>query len=187
MKRIGDFDRSGGRAGRAHRNTLDAQRIGPVPRCGRTSAKFPEPSVAIEFLGENHPVQPRPTAAELLAVVAELLDRDVVPALEGPVQHHARVAASLVAIVERQLRLAPAAEAVELAGTQRLLAAGGHAGEATATAADLDEARALLATALRAGMADDPAMASSVWEMLMRVARDDLSISKPGHDSWDGE
>lgn len=132
-------------------------------------------------------MQPRPTAAELLAVVAELLDRDVVPALDGPVQHHARVAASLVAIVERQLRLAPAAEAAELAGTQQLLAAGGHSVDALAAAADLDDARALLATALRAGMADDPAMAASAWDVLMRVARDDLSIAKPGHDSWDGE
>ncbi len=131
-------------------------------------------------------MQPRPTAAELLAVVAELLDRDVVPALDGPVQHHARVAASLVTIVERQLRLAPAAEAAELAGTQQLLAAGDDSGEAAAVV-DLDEARARLATALRAGMADDPAMAASVWNVLMRVARDDLSIAKPGHDSWDGE
>ncbi len=131
-------------------------------------------------------MQPRPTAAELLAVVAELLDRDVVPALDGPVQHHARVAASLVTIVERQLRLAPAAEAAELAGTQQLLAVGDDSGEAAAVV-DLDEARARLATALRAGMADDPAMAASVWNVLMRVARDDLSIAKPGHDSWDGE
>lgn len=131
-------------------------------------------------------MQPRPTAAELLAVVAELLDRDVVPALDGPVQHHARVAASLVTIVERQLRLAPAAEAAELAGTLQLLAAGDDSGEAAAVV-DLDEARARLATALRAGMADDPAMAASVWDVLMRVARDDLSIAKPGHDSWDGE
>ncbi len=131
-------------------------------------------------------MQPRPTAAELLAVVAELLDRDVVPALDGPVQHHARVAASLVTIVERQLRLAPAAEAAELAGTQQLLAVGDDSGEAAAVV-DLDEARARLATALRAGMADDPAMAASVWDVLMRVARDDLSIAKPGHDSWDGE
>lgn len=132
-------------------------------------------------------MQPRPTAAELLAVVAELLDRDVVPALDGPVQHHARVAASLVAIVERQLRLAPAAEAAELAGTQQLLAAGDPSGDAPAAAVELDEARIRLAAALRSGMADDPAMASSVWDVLMRVARDDLSIAKPGHDSWDGE
>jgi hypothetical protein len=129
-------------------------------------------------------VQPRPTAAELLASVAELLERDIVPVLDGPVQHHARVAASLVAIVERELRLAPAAAAGELAAAQRLLAdANVGAGEPL----DLDQARSQLAAALRAGMADDPDIAANVWQVLMDVARDDLSISKPGHDSWGGD
>ena len=66
-------------------------------------------------------VQPRPTAAELLAIVAEVLERDIVPALDGPVQHHARVAANLVAIVERELRLAPGAAIDELAAVDSLL------------------------------------------------------------------
>lgn len=123
-------------------------------------------------------VQPRPTAAELLAIVAEVLERDIVPALDGPVQHHARVAANLVAIVERELRLAPGAAINELAAVDSLL---------QTDLADLDEARARLATALRGGMADDPEVATKVWDVLMKVARDDLSISKPGHDSWDGE
>jgi hypothetical protein len=125
-------------------------------------------------------MQPRPTAAELLAVVAEVLERDIVPALDGPVQHHARVAASLVAIVERELRLAPAAAAHELSAATEAL-------PDDQAPADLGEARAELAAALRAGMADDPSVASDVWQMLMAVARDDLAISKPGHDSWEGE
>jgi hypothetical protein len=41
--------------------------------------------------------------------VAEVLEQEIVPALDGPAQHHARVAASLVAIVERELRLRDAA------------------------------------------------------------------------------
>jgi hypothetical protein len=123
-------------------------------------------------------VQPRPTAAELLAVVAEVLERDIVPALDGPVQHHARVAANLVAIVERELRFAPAAAAAELSAVDGLLQV-----ELT----DLDDARAQLAAALRSGLADDPNVAEDVWGVLMRVARDDLAISKPGHDSWEGE
>jgi hypothetical protein len=113
-----------------------------------------------------------------LAVVAEVLERDIVPALEGPVQHHARVAANLVAIVERELRLAPASAAAELSAVDSLL---------DADLTDLDEARAQLATALRGGLADDPNVAEDVWGVLMRVARDDLAISKPGHDSWEGE
>ena len=47
-------------------------------------------------------MQHSPTAAELLATVVEVLSDEVVPILDGPVQHHARVAANIVAIVERE-------------------------------------------------------------------------------------
>lgn len=119
-----------------------------------------------------------------MACVAELLERDIVPALDGPVQHHARVAASLVAIVERELRMAPAAAAAELAAVDALLL---RADPGAATSSDLGVARQQLATALRNGMADDHAVAAEVWAALMNIARDDLAISKPGHDSWAGE
>ncbi len=36
-------------------------------------------------------MQPRPTAAELLAIVAEVIERDLTPTLAGPAQHQARV------------------------------------------------------------------------------------------------
>jgi hypothetical protein len=155
----------------------------------RSTGKFPRAGEPIRFARptteEKTYVQPRPTAAELLASVAELLDRDVVPALDGPVQHHARVAASLVAIVERELRLAQAAASNELTATQRVLADARADGGTPPS--DLEQARSQLADALRAGMADDAVVAARVWEVLMGVARDDLSISKPGHDSWSGD
>ena len=99
-------------------------------------------------------MQPRPTAAELLAIVAEVLDRDIVPALDGPVQHHARVAASLVAIVERELRLAPDAADAERAASLALL-------PGTSIDVDLAGARAALAGALRDGLGDDSARRGS--------------------------
>jgi hypothetical protein len=48
-------------------------------------------------------MQDRPTYAELLAAVRHFLETDVVPRLEGPAKFHARVAANVVAIVEREL------------------------------------------------------------------------------------
>ena len=45
----------------------------------------------------------RPTARELLEAVREFLTNDVMPATEGRVSFHARVAANVVAIVEREL------------------------------------------------------------------------------------
>jgi hypothetical protein len=121
-------------------------------------------------------VQPRPTASELLTVVAQVLDEQIVPALDGPAQHQARVAASLIAIVERELRLGPAADEREREAIGGLLDEDG----------DLGELRARLSAALRAGMADDDAVAATVWPVLLAATRDDLAISKPGHDGWEG-
>ena len=45
----------------------------------------------------------RPTAAELVAAVAEFLDSDVRGATDGQVNFHARVAANVLRIVEREL------------------------------------------------------------------------------------
>ena len=45
----------------------------------------------------------RPTAAELVAAVADFLDTDVRDATDGQVSFHARVAANVLRIVEREL------------------------------------------------------------------------------------
>jgi hypothetical protein len=126
-------------------------------------------------------MQPRPRADELLATVAEVLERDIVPGLTGPAQHHARVAANIVAIVERELRLGPDAAEREHTVLNDLL------GDEAAVGSSLVESRTLLAQLLREGLADDPERAAEVWPALMGVVRDDLAISKPGHDVWEGE
>jgi hypothetical protein len=136
-------------------------------------------------------VQQPPTAAELLSTVVEVLTDEVVPALTGPVQHHARVAANLVAIVERETRLGGAAAARERAAIAALLDSddsddSDDGGEVDGVA-DLATLRARLAAALRSGMADDGTIDENVWRTLMAVVRDDLSIAKPGHDAWDGD
>lgn len=46
-----------------------------------------------------------PTAAELIESVREWLTRDVVPSTDGRLQFHARVAANVLAMVERELDL----------------------------------------------------------------------------------
>jgi hypothetical protein len=124
-------------------------------------------------------VQQPPTAAELLATVVEVLTADVVPVLTGPVQHNARVAANLVAIVERELRLGGDAATRERAAIAALLDVDGTG--------DLATLRVRLAAELRGGMADDDTTNENVWRTLMAVVRDDLTIAKPGHDAWDGD
>src|SRR5438552_18816152 len=64
-------------------------------------------------------VQDRPSVSELLDAVRAFLEEDVVPALEGPRQFHARVAANVLAIVGRE----PAGEEASLLAEWRRLAA----------------------------------------------------------------
>ena len=50
---------------------------------------------------------------------------------------------------------------------------------------ELEGLRSELASRLRAG--DQPAFESEAWQTLVSVAREDLAIAKPGHDSWEGQ
>jgi hypothetical protein len=127
-------------------------------------------------------VQPSPSAADLLATVAEVLADEIVPALQGSTQHHARVAASLVAIVERELRLGPATAEAERRALAGLLPPDGDAAGLTTA-----ELRDRVAASLRDGLADDPATEPAVWETLMAMVRADLAIARPGHDDWAGD
>ncbi len=129
-------------------------------------------------------MQHPPSASQLLTAVAELLNDEILPALSGPVQHKARVAASLVSIIEREIRLGPDAQSEEhrLLGEIFDLTASGTANPPE----DLDSLRLTVATHLRNGAASEPEVHAQVWERLMQIVRADLSIAKPGYDSWDG-
>ncbi len=63
----------------------------------------------------------RPEIGELVAAVRDFLERRVLPELEGHTAFHARVAANALAIVERQIRLGPEAEAAESLRLRALL------------------------------------------------------------------
>jgi Domain of unknown function (DUF6285) len=99
----------------------------------------------------------RPTAAELVAAVADFLDNDVRNATDGQVSFHARVAANVLRIVERELlddRAAP-----------NLL---GYPDETA------------LAAAIRAGDLDD--RAADVLPCLRALVRHRLVVAHPGYD-----
>jgi hypothetical protein len=89
--------------------------------------------------------QDRPTAVELLDAVREFLEHDVVPATDGRVAFHARVAANVVGIVARELTDAPMLDAAE---HRRLVQLLGHDG-------GLDELNRELAASIRDGTLDD--------------------------------
>ncbi|MGE2728347.1 DUF6285 domain-containing protein [Mycolicibacterium vaccae] len=103
----------------------------------------------------------RPTAAELVAAVAGFLDDDV-RTLGGQVGFHARVAANVLRIVEREL-LDDAAGSVDAA-----LASLGFPDEAA------------LAAAVRAGQLDE--RGDDVLACLRVLVGHRLSIDHPGYD-----
>ena len=104
----------------------------------------------------------RPTAAELVAAVADFLDSDVRAATDGQVSFHARVAANVLRTVERELLDETAGE---------VSAALGELGFA-------DETQ--LAAAIRAGELDG--RAGEVLPCLRTLVRHRLSIAHPGYD-----
>lgn len=124
-------------------------------------------------------MQNEPDAADLLAIVAEVLTDEVVPKLTGVTQHHARVAANLVAIVERELRLADDNDTYELERMRDML------GDACPD--DLRAARAALVTSLRAGLCDDPGGLTEIWSDLLDAVRRDLVVCKPRYDDWEAD
>ncbi len=105
----------------------------------------------------------RPTAEELLEAVREFLTEDVMPATDGRVRYHARVAANVVAMVEREL----ADNGTVAARQQERLRALGVEDEAA------------LAAAIRDGEFDDriDALASE----LRASAEDRLAVTNPGY------
>ncbi|AGZ52717.1 DUF6285 domain-containing protein [Mycobacterium kansasii] len=105
----------------------------------------------------------RPTAAELVAAVADFLEGDVRAATSGQVNFHARVAANALRMVERELLSSGDAE------VRTALADLGFADEAA------------LAAAIRAGELDG--RDEEVMACLRALVRHRLAVAHPGYDS----
>jgi hypothetical protein len=114
--------------------------------------------------------QDRPTAPELLSAVADFLREEAVPALDRShpdLGFPMRVAANSLAILEREARLGPAADARE---HQRLVELLGRDGT-------LEELNRALAQQLRTGQRDerDPALMAH----LEATIADKIAIANP--------
>jgi aminoglycoside phosphotransferase (APT) family kinase protein len=110
-----------------------------------------------------------PSAAGLVAAVREYLERDVMGATEGRIAFHARVAANVLGMVERELALGPGPVATTRANLAGLLGRDGPA-------ASLIDG---LATRIRDGGPVDPATITAVRE----TVRIKLAASNPDYAS----
>jgi hypothetical protein len=122
----------------------------------------------------------RPHAAELLRAVERFLEREVVPALDGPRRYHARVAANVVAIVAREIET----EEAQLGEEWQRLGALLGLEEARPVAREAlkdsvrERTRALTAR-IRAGAADAGSWRGELVAHLRRTVADKLSVSRP--------
>ena len=103
----------------------------------------------------------RPSAAELVAAVADFLDTDVRGAVEGPVNFHARVAANALRMVQRELEAGASPEVDSALGSL------GFADESE------------LAAAIRRGDLDGSA---AVPPVLRALVRHRLAAAHPGYE-----
>jgi hypothetical protein len=125
-------------------------------------------------------MQDRPSAAELLAAVRAFLETDVVPALGGRRLFHARVAANVLAIVERELAREEDRLLDEWSRLARLLDVSGDPPPRLELlrrgVRDLDEA---LAERIRSGDADAGEFADRVRAHLRATVLDKLRVATP--------
>jgi len=125
-------------------------------------------------------MQDRPSMRELLDAVRAFLEEDVVPALEGPRQFHARVAANVLAIVGRELA---GEEASLLAEWQRMARLTGGASEPPprleALRAAVREGTAALAERIRRGDADAGPFRDAVRAHVRATVEDKLGVANP--------
>ena len=125
-------------------------------------------------------MQDRPSVRELLDAVRGFLEEDVVPALEGPRQFHARVAANVLAIVGRELE---GDEASLLAEWRRLGPLLGGPDEPPARLealrAAVRERTAALAERIRRGDADAGPFRDAVRAHVRATVEDKLRVANP--------
>jgi hypothetical protein len=126
-------------------------------------------------------MQDRPTARELLDAVRRFVDREVVPALEGVRQFHARVAANVLAIVARELADGETQLSEEWRRLRALLEPmeGADAALPREIESAVAQQNAALAARIRAGDADHGPFRAAVLAHLRTTADDKLRIANP--------
>ena len=125
-------------------------------------------------------MQDRPTAVELLEVVAQFLEREVVPVTTGNRRFQALVAANVMRIVEREIQHEEAHLGEEVSVLAALLerphSANGTVEELRRSAQSLSQE---LCERIRAGELDSKSARARTVEALRRIVTNKLAIANP--------
>lgn len=126
--------------------------------------------------------QDRPTAADLLDVVAQFLEHEVIPSTQGGLRFRARVAANTLRIVAREIQLGEP----HLRSEVKILAAAlGRPEPSPTTLQDLTN-RALLLNhelceRIRAGAAGANSTRAQLIDALRSVVENKLEVANPAY------
>ncbi len=117
-------------------------------------------------------MQDQPSSRELVTAVREFIENVAMPGLEGHAAFHARVAANALGIVERELEIAPEANAAEQERLKALLGKDGS----------LDELNRALCAAIRDGSVtlETEGLAGHLWETTLAK----LAIDQPRYAAY---
>ena len=119
----------------------------------------------------------RPTAAELVDAVAEFLEHDLQPTLDGRLAFHTRVAVNALKIVRREMEVGPALDDARRDGLDALL--GRDESDADSAPITTRERQHELARRIRDGSLD--AERAEVIAYLRATLRLQLDIVHPGY------
>jgi len=124
----------------------------------------------------------RPTASELLAIMAQTLSDTVVPATEPHARHQARVAANLCRILARELEAPSTASAIASIEHTLGLVAPDDGGSDDGGNDD----RRLDAICASIASADDH-QAAAVYADVAALVKSKLDVVKPGYDAHEAD
>jgi len=125
-------------------------------------------------------MQDRPTAIELLEIVAKFLEHELAPASTGSRRFQALVAANVMRIVQREIQLEEAHLGEEVGALAALLErphpASGTLEELRRSAQSLNQE---LCERIRAGELDSESARARTVEVLRRIVLNKLAIANP--------
>ena len=124
-------------------------------------------------------MQDRPTAIELLDAARGFLESELIPALEGRKQFHARVAANVLAIVARELDMESGHLGAEWRRLDELLGEVPLPAEPGSLREALRARTEALSESIRRGEADEGERRNAVIAHVRETVREKLAIANP--------
>jgi hypothetical protein len=124
-------------------------------------------------------MQDRPSAVELLDAVRAFIEKDVITALDGTAKFHARVAANVLAIVVREIGLAPAQFEAEWTRLDALLGPAPRPADTALLAIELGARTEALCTRIRGGAADAGPFRQATLAHVRATVVEKLAVTNP--------